>query len=225
MNGHPFTLAGAALVALPTGALWWADRRKLVVADLHLGKSERLARLGGAMLPPYETRDTLARLEADIRRTDPLTVVCLGDSFDDLGAAGNLAEPDRFWLTRLQAGRRWIWVEGNHDPGPIDLGGSHLAEMPVPPLTFRHIARPASAGEVSGHYHPKAVVHTRGRSVSRPCFLSDSDRVILPAFGTFTGGLRSDSPTLTALLRREAVAVLTGPVTQVVPQPGSRDTG
>ena len=52
MNNHAFTLAGAALSARCSGALWWAERQVLVISDLHLGKSERIARLGGAMLPP-----------------------------------------------------------------------------------------------------------------------------------------------------------------------------
>ncbi|MCG6904625.1 MAG: ligase-associated DNA damage response endonuclease PdeM [Rhodobacter sp.] len=220
MNGHDFTLAGTALQARGSGALWWADRATLVVSDLHLGKSERIARLGGAMLPPYETRDTLVRLDAEIAACAPRTVICLGDSFDDKSAAVGLAEDAVIWLTRLMAGRRWIWIEGNHDPGPVGLGGTHLAELPMAPLSFRHIARAGASGEVSGHYHPKARISTRGRSVSRPCFLYDGNRVILPAFGTYTGGLRSTERDLAQLMRPEACAVLTGPVVAVIPMPG-----
>jgi DNA ligase-associated metallophosphoesterase len=218
-DSYSVWLAGARLCLLATGALWWPDRRMLAISDLHLGKSGRIARLGGAMLPPYETADTLNRLESDIQRTGAATVVCLGDSFDDPAAAGELDEDARLRLIRLQAGRRWIWVEGNHDPGPLDLGGSHMAELPVPPLSFRHIARPGASGEVSGHFHPKATLSGRGRSITRPCFLVDQDRVMLPAYGTFTGGLRANAPVLTALMRPEALAVLTGPVPTAIPMP------
>ncbi|MGR3468640.1 MAG: ligase-associated DNA damage response endonuclease PdeM [Shimia sp.] len=217
MNGHSFLLAGAELVALPSGALWWHEAQLLCVSDLHLGKSERIARRAGQMLPPYETRDTLSRLEADIYAMRPGTVVCLGDSFDDLDAAASLTEEEVLWIARLQAGRRWVWIEGNHDPGPLDFGGTHLAELPQPPLTFRHIAVPGQAGEISGHYHPKARLALRGRSVSRPCFLYDGDRVILPAYGTYTGGLRSHDAALTRIMRAEATAVLTGPMAHAVP--------
>jgi DNA ligase-associated metallophosphoesterase len=219
MNGYDFSLAGMRLTALASGGLWWPEGRLLAVSDLHLGKSERLARNGGAMLPPYETRDTLVRLDADIRRTGAATVLCLGDSFDDGLSAASLQDDDLLWLTRLQAGRRWLWIAGNHDPGPLDLGGTHLAEFPSPPLTFRHIARFGASGEISGHYHPKAVIGLRGRAVSRPCFLVDSDRAILPAYGTFTGGLRTEAPALARIMRREALAILTGPVCQPVPMP------
>ncbi|MFD1508763.1 ligase-associated DNA damage response endonuclease PdeM [Lacimonas salitolerans] len=218
-GGHRFTLAGQSLVALGAGALWWPDQRLLCVSDLHLGKSERHARRGGAPLPPYETRDTLLRLQAVIEALQPQSVICLGDSFDDTAAAQSLGEDERLWIARLQAGRRWIWIEGNHDPGPVDLGGAHMAELPLPPLCFRHIADPAQSGEISGHYHPKAAIRTRIRTVSRPCFLIDGDRVILPAFGTYTGGLRSSDTVLSRLMRPEALAVLTGPTALPVPMP------
>lgn len=219
MNSHAFTLAGSQLHALGTGALWWPAQSMLCVSDLHLGKSERIARRGGHWLPPYETRDTLNRLAQDLTRTNARTVVCLGDSFDDLSAAHALPEEERLWIAGLQAGRRWVWIEGNHDPGPINMGGTHLAELPVPPLTFRHIAKPGASGEISGHYHPKAQVKTRVRTISRPAFLADQDRVILPSYGTYTGGLRSSDPVFSGLMRAEAVAILTGPMTQIIPMP------
>ncbi len=219
MTTHSFTLAGAHLIALPSGALYWPHEKLICVSDLHLGKSERRARLGSSSLPPYETYDTLARLDSDLRLTGAKTVICLGDSFDDTMAAQALTSGNQFWITTLQSGRRWIWIEGNHDPGPLDLGGTHLAELSIGPLTFRHIAHPGASGEVSGHYHPKAYVKTRGRSVSRPAFLIDTARAILPAYGTYTGGLRSDNPALTSLMQTGAIAVLTGTITHAIPMP------
>ncbi|WP_306152740.1 ligase-associated DNA damage response endonuclease PdeM [Roseovarius sp. MMSF_3281] len=219
MNGHDFTLAGARLVALGSGALFWPAQSLLCVSDLHLGKSERRARLGEPPLPPYETRDTLERLEVDLKTTRASTVICLGDSFDDSAAAQALSESEKLWVAALQAGRRWVWIEGNHDPGPVELGGTHLFELPLPPLTFRHIAQPGHSGELSGHYHPKVTIRPRGRAITRPAFLIDSDRVVLPAYGTYTGGLRSNDTALQSLMRPEALAVLTGPVPHVVPMP------
>lgn len=220
MNTYDFTLAGADLVARPSGALFWPEQQLLVVSDLHLGKSERIARRGGGMLPPYDTRDTLARLDRELSETRPKTVLCLGDSFDDLTASTALQSDASAWITRMMAGRRWIWIEGNHDPGPVDLGGTHMAELTLPPLTFRHIAAGDARGEVSGHFHPKATIHARGKSVTRACFLYDEDRLILPAFGTYTGGLRCTAPVLQRLMRPDARAVLTGARTQVIPMPG-----
>lgn len=219
MKGYDFTLAGAQLTAMGSGALWWPDQSLLVVSDLHLGKSERIARRGGTSLPPYDTRDTLTRLAADLALSHARTVVCLGDSFDDLAAADALPEEERQWIFRLQAGRRWVWIEGNHDPGPVEFGGAHLAELPLPPLTFRHIAQDGASGEVSGHYHPKASVQLRGRTVTRAAFLIDTNRIILPAYGTYTGGLHSQHTALRDLMRNEAIAVLTGATPTAIPMP------
>lgn len=217
MNLEIIPLAGVELNALPSGALWWPDEGLICVSDLHLGKSERIARRGGPALPPYENLDTLTRLSDDIDRTQARRVICLGDSFDDLGAAIALPNEHRDWITRLQAGRDWIWVEGNHDPGPIDLGGTHRSEVTIGPLTFRHIAVPGARGEISGHYHPKLHLNARGRRLSRPVFLFDSNRLILPAYGTYTGGLSCDDPALRCLFTQPCWAVMTGAAARKLP--------
>lgn len=217
MNDVAFDLAGAALVARSAGTLHWPAERLLCVSDLHLGKADRAARRLGALLPPYEGADTLARLEAEIAATAPATVVCLGDSFDDRAAAEALPERERLWLARLAAGVEWVWIEGNHDPGPLDLPGSHRAELARGPLLFRHIARAEARGEVSGHYHPKLRLPLRGTSVRRPCFLVDARRVVMPAFGTYTGGMDCAAPPLDGLMGPEARAILTGPTAVAVP--------
>ena len=219
MNEVAFSFSDQNLRAMGSGALWWPDQGLLCVSDLHLGKSERIARRGGPTLPPYDSRDTLTRLAADIARTTPETVVCLGDSFDDLDASAAMDTGEKQNIAALQAGRRWIWIEGNHDPGPIELGGTHLSEYTVGSLTFRHIAQPDAQAEVSGHYHPKARLRARGRSITRPAFLIDHARLILPAYGTYTGGLRSSEQVLNALMGDRAMAILTGPQPQIIPMP------
>ncbi len=206
---QPIRLAGADLTACASGALWWEAARLLCVADLHLGKSERLARRGGALLPPYETEETLARLAAEVARLAPAVVVCLGDSFDDAAVA--LAPAAAARLRGLAAGRDWIWIAGNHDPGAPAFAGGAAAEHRVGPLVFRHVAvAGADCGEISGHYHPKLRLPVRGRALTRPCFLFDARRLVLPAFGAYTGGLHADSPALARLFAPDARAVVTG---------------
>ncbi len=218
MSGYDFSFCSVDLRAEASGALWWEEAQLLTVSDLHLGKSERMARRGGALLPPYETRETLTRLSGEIARLDPRTVICLGDSFDDLSAQSALDDVDHAELAAMMAGRRWIWIEGNHDAGPIEIGGSHHDEIERGPLTFRHIARPGRVeGEISGHYHPKHVLNARGRTVSRPCFLIGDGRLILPAFGVYTGGLRSELKMLRQLTGPNSLAVLTGKTATPVP--------
>ncbi len=214
MHGYNFTFGNAALLALPSGALYWPEKALLAVSDLHFGKSERLARRGGALLPPYETSATLARLVADLAATRAEHVLCLGDSFDDLAAASTLADADRAGLHHLMANRRWSWLEGNHDNAALPFAGDHHAELTLSGLTFRHIGG-GQGHEISGHYHPKARLAGR----SHRCFLIDSTRVILPAYGAYTGGLWTSDASLLALMQTTALAVLTGTQSLAIPMP------
>jgi DNA ligase-associated metallophosphoesterase len=211
MTGTAFslTLNGTHALALASGALLVPSADLLCVADLHLGKSERAARRRGALWPPYETRATLDRLAEVIAVAKPRTVVALGDSFDDLAAGEAMAQEDRDRLALLAQGRRWIWVAGNHDPGVAGHGGESVPEFAAEGLTFRHEAEPdAAPGEVSGHFHPKFGLPGTGER--RPCFLLDARRLILPAFGAYTGGLDARDPALRPLMGDRALAILTG---------------
>lgn len=184
-------VAGVVLEAFADGALWWADRRLLVVADLHFEKGSAFARRG-RMLPPYDTVETLARLSRLIARFDPATIVALGDSFHDDGGAARLRPFDGATLKALQSGRDWIWIAGNHDPAaPAGLDGGHLDSLAIGPLVFRHepTLGDGGHGEIAGHLHPAARVAGRGKWVRRRCFAGDGRRLILPAFGAYAGGL------------------------------------
>lgn len=181
-------LSGASLIADPSGALYWPEHGLLAVADLHLEKGSSYAR-HGQFLPPYDTAATLARLTRLIAQYAPRVVVALGDSFHDGGGPKRLLDSDRESLSALQRGREWIWITGNHDPEPAEnIGGVFQETMPVGALTFRHLPT-GTAHEVCGHLHPVARVSHRGRAVRRRCFAADETRMVMPAFGAFTGGL------------------------------------
>lgn len=204
----------AVLEPRASGALWWPSEGLLAVADLHLGRSERLARGGGALMPPYETVETIRRLRAELSDLAPRTVVCVGDSFDDGRASLDLSVAARRALEEAMAGRRWVWVAGNHDPGgPADLGGERCSELRLGPVVFRHIADPSPTMvgcEVSGHYHPKARLVHRGIRIARAAFLEGQGRLILPAFGAYTGGLSARDPVFDPLVGPAAQVWLTG---------------
>jgi DNA ligase-associated metallophosphoesterase len=182
------SVAGVTFAADISGALFWEEKSLLVVSDLHLEKGSSFAQRG-VLLPPFDTAATLARLSAVIARHDPRTVISLGDSFHDREAHERLSPDNRETLTALQARRDWIWISGNHDPAlPRNFGGVVADEVAIGPIAFRHEPTGAT-GEIAGHLHPKARVSTRGRSVERRCFASDGARAIMPAFGSYTGGL------------------------------------
>jgi DNA ligase-associated metallophosphoesterase len=187
-EGNLIVLSGVPLLADPRGALYWPEQRLLGVADLHLEKGSSFA-ARGQMLPPHDTASALANLSALIADYSPHCVVSLGDSFHDGGGPTRLSDKDRDTLTRLQRGRDWIWITGNHDPEPSEgIGGVFQETLKIAGLTFRHEPK-GGCGEISGHLHPVARIAHRGRAVSRRCFAADATRLVLPAFGAFTGGL------------------------------------
>jgi DNA ligase-associated metallophosphoesterase len=198
-------IAGEAATADHRGALYLPAYRLLVVSDLHLEKGSSFARRG-KLIPPYDSAATLALLAAVIAEYDPAVVVSLGDSFHDTDGANRLHPSYRAQLEALMAGRDWLWVAGNHDPElPANLPGDAVYELALGALTFRHEPSAGAApGEVAGHLHPCARIVQRGRSVRRRCFASDGSRMIMPAFGAYTGSLNVLDRAYSGLFRRDA---------------------
>jgi hypothetical protein len=211
MNSAPVHLAGERLLLDPQGALYWPARALLAVADLHLEKGSAAA-ARGSLLPPWDTGATLDRLAALLRRYAPRTVVALGDSFHDAGGSRRLPPHERARLAAMTAAAAFVWVLGNHDPAPPDgVGGDSVAEWRDGRLSFRHQASAAPpAAEVCGHHHPKAQVPTRGTVVSRPCFVFDGRRLMLPALGAYSGGLDVRDSAIAALFPRGGRVFLLG---------------
>jgi DNA ligase-associated metallophosphoesterase len=190
----PFSFAGHDLTPLPQGALFWAARRALLVADLHLEKASWFARFG-QMLPPYDSLATLADLSALVAATGAREVWCLGDSFHDPAGCDRLPPAAQATLRSLTGATRWTWITGNHDPRIDRCGGEVVDEAVVDGLVLRHEAQcEEQRPEVSGHYHPKLRVRVRGKLVSRRCFVATGAKIILPAFGSLTGGLDVTHP-------------------------------
>jgi len=186
--GNALDVAGISFTVDLAGALFWEEQGLLVISDLHLEKGSNFA-TRGVLLPPYDTAATLSRLAALVAQRDPRVVIALGDSFHDRLAHERLSAADRDTVAKLQAGRDWIWISGNHDPAlPRDIGGTIADEVAIGPITFRHEPT-GRRGEIAGHLHPKARVSVRGRSMERRCFASDGERAVMPTFGAYAGGL------------------------------------
>jgi DNA ligase-associated metallophosphoesterase len=204
-----FSFSSHDLMALPQGALFWPARRALLVADLHLEKASWFAK-GGQMLPPYDSIATLADLTAIAAATGAREIWCLGDSFHDTHGCDRLPGEARDLLTALTSATRWTWIVGNHDPGFADhCGGEIVDEADVDGLILRHEADPAEARpELSGHFHPKLRISHRGRLVSRRCFVATATKLILPAFGSLTGGLDAHHPEIVRAVGSGAQALV-----------------
>lgn len=215
-------VAGEWALCDRSGALYFPELRLLCVSDLHLEKGSAFARRG-AMLPPYDTAATLLRLQAAIAEYEPRIVVSLGDSFHDGWGAERLPAAFREKLEMLIAGRDWFWIAGNHDPdAPAGLPGETVQELAIGSLRFRHEpSNGATEGEVAGHLHPCARIVQRGRSVRRRCFAGDGQRMIMPAFGAYTGSLNVLDRAYHGLFRRETLVAYMLGADRVFALPGS----
>ncbi|MFC3101987.1 ligase-associated DNA damage response endonuclease PdeM [Altererythrobacter lauratis] len=192
-------------------ALFWPRENALLVADLHLEKASFFARTG-QFLPPYDSRETLERLAAAIRATGARRVYTLGDNFHDAGGAARLERHAAGMLDALTRSLDFVWVTGNHDRGhgkspSQGIGGTFVEELEIAGIILRH---EALAGEVrpelSGHFHPRLQIKVSGRHIRRHCAVQSADgkgagRLILPAFGTLTGGMDAADPAILAALQ------------------------
>lgn len=175
-----------------SGGLYWAARKTLLVADLHLEKLASFAP-SGQLLPPYDTALTLARLEADLMRTGATRLIALGDNFHRDEGPASLAPAERDRISRLAGRLDLIWLSGNHDPAPHALGGRCRPGWQEAGLHLTHEPDGGQKGLVCGHLHPAARLRVNGRSVRRPCFAFDGRMLMLPAYGVATGALNIKS--------------------------------
>ena len=205
----PFSFAGETFQATSAGALYWPSKRAMLVADLHLEKASWFARLG-QFLPPYDSHATLTAIAAELERTDAARLYCLGDSFHDRFGCERLPASARELLSDLTSKLDWTWIVGNHDPGFADHCGGRIAnEVELAGIILRHEAvRNEERPEISGHFHPKLRVRLSGRQVSRRCFVTSPTKIIMPAFGSLTGGLDAHHPEILGSVGAKAAALV-----------------
>ncbi len=210
-GGLRLRIRGVEIVCRSAGALWIESHAILIVADLHLEKGSSFASRG-QMLPPYDTRETLARLQTEVEALAPRLLVFLGDSFHDSGGEDRLEADDYAQVEALALSRTLLWLAGNHDrAAPRQLPGDTAEVFSVAGLDLVHEPSKAPQGlEVAGHLHPCAKVRGKGASVRRRCFATDGERLILPAFGAYAGGLNLRDPAFTSLFKRRPLAAVLG---------------
>lgn len=187
--GHPWILS-------PNGVAYWKEKELAVVSDLHLSKGASLASTG-QFLPPYDSEKTLLTLQQALSPFSVKSLILLGDSFHDAMGENYLTENSLNILSTLQQEHDLIWIKGNHDAQAHILGEATLSEYRHPPFLFRHEPSPPhnvkkGIYEISGHLHPKHTLTIQGRRIRRPCYLQSENQLIMPAFGSYTGGMDAE---------------------------------
>ena len=192
----------ADIVLVPGRAAVLPATATLLVADLHLGKAATF-RSQGIPVPEGSASKDLARLAMLVAETRARRLLILGDLFH--ARSGCTAEVfAEFTATRRQfAGTEVLLVAGNHDRSigrlPAGIGiDSVLRTHDEPPFHFVHepgtpLPEPNrdEPFTVAGHLHPTIAVRSPGGdSLADRCFVATPGLLVLPAFGSFTGGHR-----------------------------------
>ena len=212
MTATPLHFRNERLMLDPSGAAFWPAKRVLIVADLHLAKPNAFATLGG-LQPPHDTRAVLERLTRLVRLYRPTKLIALGDAFHDSKGPSRLAKDDRARIEAMAREAPITWVIGKHGTAPDDLPGQCVAEQREGPFVLRYAAEPRlnlREIEISGYFNPKASIDSRAKRISRPCFVTDPNRLILPSFGSFAGGLDVRDPAIARLFPRGLRVFLLG---------------
>ena len=173
----------------PSGALYWPSQLSLLVADLHFEKGSSYHKTG-QFLPPYDTHQTLEKLETVIKYFKPRRIFFLGDTFHDMSAWKRMPDVNKSRLLDVVEDLEVVWIEGNHDQGGIPDRFKSVKNIEVDGITLRHIMQRSFIGpEISAHFHPAGVIKFRGVSIRRPCFIKSGQKFVVPSFGVLTGGL------------------------------------
>jgi len=182
-------LAGEHVVLLSERALFWPARRRLVIADLHLGKSQ-VFRHAGIAIPRGTTQDDLVRLAGLVATTGARELWIVGDVLHGPASQARWRDVWRQWRL-AHASLDVAALVGNHDRAlnHADLGLHLLGEAcDDGPFVFRHLPQADTQGRhvIAGHIHPTA----RMPGVPRqwPIFWLRRGMTVLPAFSAFTGG-------------------------------------
>ncbi|WP_297370501.1 phosphoesterase [Acidocella sp.] len=194
MTAAPIHFRDERLMLDPTGAAFWPAKRVLIVADLSL---ERLSSIAVSPMSAADPRVAFERLLRLVRLYRPSKIILLGAQTGARFSPRRIHQDDKARLEAIAREAPFIWVSaGEHEPGV--LPGQFVHVHREGPFIFRHEATPQLGPreiEISGFHRPKASIAARARRVSRPCFVADARRLVLPAFaGAAEGADVRDQP-------------------------------
>ncbi|MFT4703450.1 MAG: DNA ligase-associated metallophosphoesterase [Bradymonadia bacterium] len=188
------SVAGETLTLLPQRAIYWARMKALLVADLHVGRAEAL-QLTGVAMPSEYGESELQRLSETLEACQAQALWVLGDLVHNADALKTDS------LSRLRARHLDVafhLVRGNHDrhvPTMPDAWGFEEWPEPTPlgPFILRHHPEASEQGYVlAGHEHPTVRVRAGGDCLILPCFHFGEALGLLPAFTSFSSGIRKE---------------------------------
>lgn len=172
----------------PSRFIFWQEQKMLFIADVHLGKIAHF-RKHGAAVPAHAAYQNLEALTEIVNELNPDTICFLGDLFHS--NLNNEWNDFKKWVAYINT--EIILIEGNHDIIPpkyyTEIGVPVLDNLQIGSfLLTHHPTESTDFFNFCGHVHPGIMVRGVGGQTFRlPCFFKTNSRMILPAFGNFTG--------------------------------------
>lgn len=199
MNEARIHLLDQELELLPQRAVWWPERRALVIADVHLGK-DHVFRRAGVAIPGAVLDGELAALDQLLAARPARQLIVLGD-WVHAPPDADAVWPNRIvqWRRR-HAALRIRLVPGNHDRRRTAWLQEWEIEEETDPFEISGLKLTHEVNDeklppgLSGHLHPMARLRIGADRARLPAFAHQLDHLILPAFGRFTGGFDGLDP-------------------------------
>jgi len=173
------SFANNKMIVDASGALVWPSQKLLVVSDCHFEKASFLGSFANP-IPHYDSLKTLQALQRLLSESEKQTLITL-----------------------VRSRQRWTWILGNHDPElPHELPGAQAERLVIQDTVFLHepeLKLNDQQVQIFGHFHPKFTKTVARHRMSGKCFMYDDAKMVMPAFGAFTGGLSIKEPPLNEL--------------------------
>ena len=171
-----------------SGILIWPKYEIAIVSDLHLEKASSYAK-SGQFVPPYDSEETLSKLFLKLEKYKSKKLILLGDTFHDKDAQHRLSDTSKNLFKKLVINYKTILITGNHDPDLNIDKVERFIEYKIDHINFIHKAIKNKNSQISGHFHPSISLKITEKQIRGKCLIHNENIMILPAFGSLTGGL------------------------------------
>lgn len=171
-----------------SGALIWPKKSTAIISDLHLEKSSYFAQKGN-YLPPYDSYETLLKVEKMLKNNNIKKLILLGDIFHDNYAYERLESNSKKIFESIINSHLIKFICGNHDRLISIPKIEILKNFQEENISFTHEPKEIKNHQICGHFHPKIVLKFNRKRISKKCFVFSKRIIFLPAYGKFTGGI------------------------------------
>jgi len=189
--------------------LFWFQKNIAIVSDLHLEKGSSYAATG-QLIPPFDSEETLNKLINSLKKNNVNKIILLGDTFHDEDALKRIDSNSKGLLQYIIDNYDVVFILGNHEKKMKLEKITFYYDYVIDDIHFIHEAKQNSQHQISGHFHPVATVKVGRKKITEKCLLQSNNYLILPSFGTYTGGLNINSNVIKPYLYNDSNIFLLG---------------